>query len=721
MSIFNRALIAGLIIFLPFAAAFPSGFGGNSSLDFLSIAADPDSIALGDSILSRSKYPSNLISNPAALACNYQPMLSFANTFMAGDIRYNFAGIAVPLKFGVLGVAASYLDYGSIQGYDANYNQYVIPESGDTAVVLNYAIPVKSDIPVLTQYGSAGASVKFIHSDLAGYASDNALFDFGGVYNLPFVLDGLSAGLALKNWGGSAKYYSTADNAPSSVNLAIRYDYPAMKGLFAVVDTAVDSENTYYSAGAGISPISPLSLRCGWRLAQNYSAASGFSFGLAFEFNNIALRYSLSPLQDISQVHTVALDFVFDSFTRPEAAYDHYLSHYFEVGREQYDNKDYIAARATFEDILSVYPGHAQSIEYLLKIKSALDDMEQRQQVRIDRWLRKALVALDRNDIIQAKQYFSLVINIDQENADALDGLKKIRKLLGDLENPEEQRVDKERIIHIWDSAVSYYNKGDYVVAKEKFQEVLNADPNNEEAAKYLNDIYNQLNKISALQVNDLYNKGIEYFGSGNYSEAKKYFSAVLISNPERQDAQDYAAECQKNIDEAQKKSRAEDHAVNKQVKVKNDIEAAYFSALKFYQNGDYEQAIKAFTKSRDLASQNDFKKYEESSKRYIGNARNALAEKQYKFGYELYKANKLEEAAEAYTKALDYNIEFVEAKIELTKVNDQLAQNYYELGMKAFSAGDTEKAKELFRKSLSYKFDKIESLRALERINEVR
>ncbi len=197
-----------------------------------------------------------------------------------------------------------------------------------------------------------------------------------------------------------------------------------------------------------------------------------------------------------------------------------------------------------------------------------------------------------------------------------------------------------------------------------------------------------------------------------------KYFSSVVISDPNRKDAQDYVAVCQQKTDEAKKKAEA-DKAAYKNVRVKNEIETMYFAALKLYQNGDYEEAIKAFNKTHEAAEKSDFTKYSESSKHYISASKNALCEQYYKEGNSLAAENKLEASAESYNKALELNLEFSSAKAALDKVNDQLAQQYYEIGMKAFSAGDTAKAKESFEKSLSYKFDKIESKRALERINQ--
>ncbi len=477
--LFSIAFAAGLI-FLFSGTVVLAQNAGNASGDFLKLNIDPESIALGGSILSFNSSPAAMITNPAALADNFQPKLSFASTVFDGDIKYNFAGIAVPLKFGTIGAGASYLDYGAIQGYYAGFVTYDIPQSGETAITFNYAIPLRTEVPVLREYGSLGMNIKFVHSNLAGYTSDVTAVDIGGTCKMPFIAEGVSSALVLRNIGNSPNYDVISGNLPTETNLAVRYDLPMSNDFFAVLDAGSDPDNNYYSAGLGISPVYPLTVKCGWKEGGE-SAATGFCMGFGVNFNNFSLRYALSPMKDISAVQTIALEITFESFTNTTAAYDHYLSMYFELARDKYNNKDYIGARQIFEDILSVYPGHLPSKEYLLRINSALDEMEHHRQVQVDRWLRKADVDMERNDIIEARKYYSLVLNIDSVNTEALAGMNKIKDLTGELTKPESEQLDKAKITKLWDEAVGLYDKSDYVASREKFQEVLRLDPNNRE------------------------------------------------------------------------------------------------------------------------------------------------------------------------------------------------------------------------------------------------
>jgi len=714
----KRIVYAVFAVMFICAPAIPAPTAGNNSVEFLKIMADPDSIALGDTILSYDNSPAGIIANPTALAGNYQPKISLSNTIFGSDIRYNFGGIEFPVALGAIGLAASSIDYGNMQAYDVNGAKYSMPLSGETEMIINYGLPIREEVPVMKEYGSIGVNLKLVHSNLVGYTSDVTAFDIGGVCKLPFVLNGLSAGVVFRNNGGSTNYVTDTGKLPSSFNAALRYDYKQWKDFFAVADTSVDPDNSYYSAGIGFSPLYPLSLRCAWKQSENSSDTSGFRFGFNLVFSNFSLRYSMAPMQDISTVNTIALDVKFGSFTQPKVAYDHYLGYYYELARDKYDSEDYIEARQIFENILSVYPGHLPSKEYLLKINGKLDELEQHKQVQVDRWLRKAGIALERDDIIMAKKYYGLVINIDSDNIEAKEGMAKIKDHLSDYTVVEEHQTNEHKISKLWDSGVACYKKGDYVTAREYFQQLLRIDPNDEDAAEYLKDIYEQLKKITAMRTDELYNNGVDAYRLGEYEKAEKYFSSVLVASPERKDAKEYIDNCRKKIEEIQSKS-AKEAAEAKAMDVQKNVESLYFSALKMFQKGEYDNAISAFTNCNELASQNGYAKYAESSKYYLGASKSALTTHFYKQGYEYYKNDKLEAAVACYTKALEYNPDNSAARVELEKLNNTLAQGYYDKGVMALSAGENEKAKDLFRKSLQYKVDKTESIKALERLED--
>jgi len=94
-----------------------------------------------------------------------------------------------------------------------------------------------------------------------------------------------------------------------------------------------------------------------------------------------------------------------------------------------------------------------------------------------------------------------------------------------------------------------------------------------------------------------------------------------------------------------------------------------------------------------------------------------SLSEEYYKKGFNAFRENEFEKAAQFYKKSLEYNPGNTSATFELERVAESVAQKYYEEGMNAYSSNDMEKAREYLRKALYYKPDKAEAKRALDRI----
>lgn len=714
----NRVLF--VCVFLPISAVLTSSniYPANTYVaEPMKTYSEPRSMAMGESILALSESPSSMITNPAALEILFMSKLSFTETSLAGGTKYRFAGMCVPMFFGNLGLGMSFQNYAEDNKISIDGKEYSLSNSGDITIFLNYAFPVERVIPVTKKYGICGISLKYVHSDLADESTDGFSLDIGGIYDIPAVR-GLKTSLVYRNVASEIRLAKSNETIFSDINLAFRYDLTSIvENSIVVADfTRNIADNAFaYSAGVSIIPIYPLTIRFGWK-ETGLSFGSGPRVGAGIDFANFSLNYAVSPYRDSSLIHQFGIDIGFGSIGKPQTAYEHYLQYHFEKARDAYERRDYVSARRQLEDILSVYPGHQLSKEYLEKIGQALDEMEQRKEIEINRWLRKATVLMSQNNLLKAKNYYERVLDINPENEDALSGLKEIENMVESFKKEDLRRQNKDIIIQKFNEALGLYQKGDYVVAKEKFKEIQAIDPENTEVIRYLNEIDGQLAKVNAFQINELYIKGMTLFEQGNYREAHKYFQAVLTAAPHRIDAQNYVLECQNIIEDEEKKKSLETDALE-QKKIIDELASLYDIAMKYYENSDYENALKAFTISKKTAGKYNNEEYVNYSEEYIGLCKNALAEKHYKLGFEYAQRNKMETAAYEYRKAIEYNPEYSSARSELDAISDKLAQQYYEDGMNAFASGDLGKAKVLFKKSLFYKPDKAESQRALERI----
>jgi tetratricopeptide (TPR) repeat protein len=630
-------------------------------------------------------------------------------------MAYQGASFSIPTTYGIVGGSLLYLGYGTITGYTNSEEQLDLPGSYDAGAVFSYAIPLKTMAPLYKEFGAIGINLKFIQSSLSYYSAEAVALDVGGICNVPYI-DGLAIGAAYKNVGSAMKFVKETAPLPTTLTLGLAYRNAAFKNLLLNVDyNSSRSGQTFYSTGLSISPIYFLTLRAGLQPRQDF-LFSDFRAGIGLNFGDISFDYAFTPADYFATTHHIGLTLAVGNIIKPETASDYYLDQHFRTACEYYYKKDYIESRQQFEEILSVYPDHYPSQKYLEKIAAALEKAEQHKEGLVRKWLDSAIHAFARKDYLSASIYYRRILRLDLSNDEARAGWEEVEKTLEEVKLEKKRHQNQQFISRCWKRGVLYYEKGDFVKSKEKFNEILAIDPEHKAALNYIVDIDNQLTKIAASQVNDLYMKASDFYKHDNYEEAMRYFEAVVVAAPYRYDAQDFIAQCKKKIIEREEKIQA-DRIAKEQQKVRNDMESVYDRALKAYEKGDFTEALQYFSKSGELANRYAFKEYIENIASYSSIIKLTLSEQHYKTGFEHFRKNRFESAAAEYRKSIQYNPDNTAAKLELERIGKDLAQQYYEQGMSYFSQNETEKAKDMFQKSLNYQPDKVESLRALERI----
>ncbi|MCX5781685.1 MAG: tetratricopeptide repeat protein [Elusimicrobia bacterium] len=688
-----------------------------ASAESVVIIPDPRTVAMGDGAVSqKSSLPSSSFSNPAALVGINRAYITFNQLSLPFDARYNMASFALPAIHGNLGVSVLSLDYGNFVGLDNSFSPTDVGATGDTGLVLSYALPIFSEVPVRKDYGAVGLNVKFLHSALSGYSSEAIAMDLGGIYNIP-ILNGLTAGMVYKNFGSSMKFVREDASLHSSFDFGVGYNNENFYDISLTLDFSMPKdEPNSFSVGAAISPVYFMNLRVGWR-KTNDSLITGARFGFGLNFGSFNFDYAFVPFDNFGNINMMSVGMALDSIISEEKASDYYLNKHFREAAAYYDRGDYIEARREFENILSAYPDHAPSHKYLEKIINALETKDQQKVKQINKWLKKAESVLSKKNYIEASEYYNRVIYTDPYNSVAKQGVDNIRKIVSDVKQEEVVRINLSLIENTWKKASQLYRKGDLVKSKQEFNNVLKVDPENQEAKKRILEIDEQLSRIAAGKVNEFYTRGLDLYHSGKYEEAIKYFEAVVIASPNRLDAQDMIKRSQQNLSDLDAKVRAEKLAVE-QEGMKGEMARIFDEALKAYEKGDLEDSLSKFQRSEQLAISYEFTDYIQDTRNYITVVNQALTDKHYKLGTELLRNNRLEAAVSEYRKALDYNPENTLAKTDLERIGKELAQKYYEQGMAYFARSDMNKAKDMFKRSLSYEPDKLESKRALERID---
>lgn len=689
--------------------------------EYLLFNYDSNSEASGGTIASMSPGSLSFINTPSSNFSVLSGRLDFS-WLSAYDGMYGGAGaLMIPSGYGNFAAAFSYNNLGSSDRTLMGF-------------YLNYVYPFSADVPVYSDMGGVGATAKAYRFEISGQSQTSFVFDVGGHYNLKNILPGLWAFAALKNLGNDVELSGYGNiELPGSFTLALRYNLPfASKPAFTADAIKFFSDHAGYALGFEIIPAYPVTLKMGWRDYGDY-INWGPTIGLFLNFDSFNAGYSFAAkFGDYAPKHSVNFGFMFGRISNENKAYDYYLGYNFNMAEEAYKRKDYISARQQLEEILAVYRDHQPSKELLKQLVYDLDLYDRNIELQINKWLRRADLALHQNNLIKARNYYYRVLGVDPENADAESGLAQVNAKLYKVEIQENRKKYEKEIIALWNEGMDYYNSGQFIFAKEKFTRILDIDPENAGALKYLSVIQTQVSKVTDLQADKMFMQGMEYYNMADYERAAQYFNAVYATDSKRTDAKEYYELSKKALNlsvmemssktakERQGKDRLsdkDDSFLSSNQKLQKEMETHFSQAVDLFNAGKYEDALKTFVALREKGLKNNYYDLNRQIREYTAKSRNAISENYFKDAVAFIKIDKQEEAVEKLKKALEYNKEYTAAEREYERLLVVLAKKYYDLGIKSYSSGQKSKAVAYLEKSLEYEPKKIESRKALDRI----
>ena len=676
---------------------------------------NPVSSAMGDAgVALTSDFITGNVLNPASAIGIYRTVVTLATSNMTGDIQYNYGGIGFLSDVGVFGATLMYVNYNTDKYYDNIGNPISGGTSYDLAATFTYALPVKEYLPVFIDYGGFGANLKVMRSSLADYIAETIAVDLGGVISIPTAKN-FSFGFALKNLGVSQKFVEKNFELPQMFTLGLAYKNIDLYDLKIALDfTNPKNYDNYTSIGLSINPIYFLALRAGLKIGGD-SLLNNTRMGVGLQFKGISFDYAFIPSSELNATHSFSLSFAFGNFTDQKVAYEYYLEQHFREAEASFYAKDYTKAREEFDNILAVYPDHQPSQKYLRKIVDELSKIDEYNFKKINKYMKTATEAFDKNNMVKAEKYYRKVLELDPENNVAKNYIEAIEHTTDDIKVLQNRDKNSDRIQYLWDRYEQFYKKGNIIRARDSLKYLLEIDPENSLAKEKIVLIDNQLAKIASDKANEIYETGMKYYNKGDYDEAILYFEAVLVAAPHRIDIQSLIEKCQQNI-----QALAEDERLYKlsqeQDKVRDKLNQEFDDGMNDYQKGRLELAVEHFKKAKIIAEKYEFSDYYKKSSSYISRLSEKLSGKYYKQGVLAYRANKFELAAQSYKKALEYNAGNTSAAVELERVADKVAKKYYEEGMAAYSKNEMAKARDCFKRALYYKPNMKEAQRALAR-----
>jgi hypothetical protein len=626
---------------------------------------DAQSCAIGNSIAAFSNNSSfSFINSPSTNFNFLAKRMDISFVSLPGNTSGAYA-TSIPFSFGNITLAGSYGQY----SYKDIYISQDFYLKDNSALYLNYTLPIFKSYPIYENIGGIGITLKGCKLNFSDYISSVIyLCDFGAHYKLNMIDDGFFVVISVKNLGNNQILKKSLEN----FDLALRYNFRGASNFALVADMIkfFDGINIDYACGAEISPLYPVTFKIGYTDC-NDDFLKGLTAGIFFNFNSFNIGYAFSRINGTDAKHTVNIGFMFGSIEDANKAYNYYLGVNFIKAKEAYDRKDFINAWQMFESILAVYPNHEPSKKYLQKIIYDLDLQEKVVEISINEFLNKARKAYENNKLVEARVYYRKVLGVDSANAQALEGISKINKMLEEMTIDENKKTNAKKIVSLWEEGVKFYNEKDFVFAKEKFRGIILIDPKNPGALKYLNLIATQLSNIISVQAKAVFDQAMHYYNEKNYKEAAKYFSAVYVTDQNMIDAKKYYILSKKAL-----KQRY------------NDIDLFTDNSISGIASND-----PTTLKKRKVA------------KAY------------YKKALTLIEKNKLENAFEYLNKASEYfQEEYISEKKDSLAL--KLSERYYNQGLKAYNLNKNKKALFLLEKANFYNKD---NKKARELLNKIR
>ncbi len=190
--------------------------GGQRSFEFLHLPTQARQIALGG--VNVSSYHNDVgmfMANPALLSDSTDLDVGFHfYSFYAGANQSTLALSHTFDKWGTWAFGVQYLNYGTIEGYDATGQPTQTFRAADYALMLAHAHSVNNF--------TLGGMLKFVNSQIESYQASALFFDVGARFQHPS--QDLTVGIAFKNVGVSLSSFDAEPfEMPLDVQIGISF------------------------------------------------------------------------------------------------------------------------------------------------------------------------------------------------------------------------------------------------------------------------------------------------------------------------------------------------------------------------------------------------------------------------------------------------------------------------------------------------------------------
>ncbi|MFQ6066916.1 MAG: PorV/PorQ family protein [bacterium] len=268
-----------------------AGGPGTTAANFLKIGVGARATAMGEAFTALADDGTSLYWNPAGLSQIKGGELSATYNLWFDDIRQGYLSIGFPSLGGTLGLAANYVDMGTLEGRDRLGNPTGNFTASDLEMMVGYARKIFPTFNI-------GFGVGIIQDTIAEDKESAFLANLG---LLTKVSKPLSLGFVVQNIG--------TELASDPLPLTLRVGLALRPGPFTVALDLVKStdDDTYYCVGAEWWIAGLMALRLGYK--SNQDTGSGLTAGLGFKVATVDLDYAYVDYGDLGNTHRISMGF----------------------------------------------------------------------------------------------------------------------------------------------------------------------------------------------------------------------------------------------------------------------------------------------------------------------------------------------------------------------------------------------------------------------------
>jgi tetratricopeptide (TPR) repeat protein len=483
-------LVSSLLIAAPSANSAQDGAGGTRSI--FSVGAGSRAIAMGGAFSALCDDPSAIYYNPAGLRLNSYPgiMVNHIQLFSGfSDATYDYVGLVYPtLSVGSIGLGFVTAGTGSIRGFDEFSRETGEISYRESQAMLAYGF----NLPwrLFGRY-TLGATAKVLNQRIGDFSDTGAGFDVGILYAPP-VLEGLVLGCNLQDIvGAETKLVSESEKVDRTLMIGAGYRRSFENGSALAVGVQFDM---------------PERADNDFRVGAEYSYKRIMSIRVGFDSEMITAGIGVSW-----RGYTVDYGF----FSRDEAGSSHPISLSARFGSSTADKIRHREER--------------RAVEEERRIQEIFSN-------RLTAHLRAAEEHRAAGELEQAIDELKIALDYDPGNTAAAETLDVVRGEILARERERTRSAEKALLIdQHFNLGLRYYSDSEYTLARAEWLNVLELDPESEQARDYLQRTEEKL----AERVREHRGRALEFERSGQHAAAIAEWNIVRMIDPESSEAQD--------------------------------------------------------------------------------------------------------------------------------------------------------------------------------------